>query len=195
MKTYLNLLIILLVSGCTSKTSLIQANSIEGWETINGGQWSVKDGILSGEKSAKNPKHCILISKQEFKDFKLTVEYLAVNGNSGFYFRLQAEDNPVGFKGFHAEIDSKGTNAGGIFDVGIKWMFKPDEALVKKAFKPGNWNTMVIEAVGQQIDISLNSHKMTSLKSDRSKKGKLGVQLYANENTQIKFRKIEITEL
>ena len=54
---------------------------------------------------------------------------------------------------------------------------------------------MEIIAVGDQIDISLNGEKMTSLQAQRSTKGKLGIQLHANENTKIKFRKIEITEL
>lgn len=195
MKNLPYLLILFILAGCASKSSLISTKPNDNWETIDGGKWSIENGILFGEKEAKNPKHCILISKEEFKDFKLKVEYLAVNGNSGFYFRLQPEDNPVGFKGYHAEIDSKGTNAGGIFDVGVKWTSKPEIELVKKAFRPGDWNTMIIEALGEQIDITLNGYKMTSLKSDRSEKGKLGVQLHANENTQIKFKKIELTEL
>jgi hypothetical protein len=194
MKLLMSVLCLFLI-GCVSKVSLIQSNLSDTWETINGGEWSVKGGVLFGEKDAKNTKHCILISKEKFKDFKLTVEYLAMKGNSGFYFRLQPENNPIGFKGYHAEIDSKGTNAGGIFDVGVKWMSQPDKALVQKAFKPGDWNTMIIEALGEQINITLNGHKMTSLKSKRSEKGKLGVQLHANENTQIKFKKIEIIEL
>ena len=195
MKIILCLLTFLILSGCSTQGNLINSSPLEDWETIDGGKWSVNNGILFGEKDAKNPKHCILISKEEFKNFKLTVEYLAINGNSGFYFRLQPEDNPVGFKGYHAEIDSKGTNAGGIFDVGVKWTSKPEMELVKKAFRPGDWNTMVIEAIGEQIDITLNGYKMTSLKSGRSEKGKLGVQLHANESTQIKFKKIEIIEL
>lgn len=185
----------LFLFGCSTGKSLIQPNSIKGWKTENGGQWTVSDGILYGEKKASNPKHALLISEEEFADFKLIVEYKAINGNSGFYFRLAPEDNPVGYKGYHAEIDAKGSNAGGLFDVAIAWIHKPDPEKVAGAFKTKDWNTMEIIAVGDQIDISLNGEKMTSLKAQRSPKGKLGIQLHANENTKIKFRKIEITEL
>ena len=185
----------LFLVGCASKTSLIEANSIEGWEEINDAEWSVENGILYGEKDARIAKHCILVSKQEYKDFKIKVEYLAINGNSGFYFRLQPENNPVGFKGFHADIDATGKHSGGLFDVGVKWMNKPEPKEVAKVFKLGDWNTMEIEAIGDQVDITLNGTKMTSLKSNRSSKGKLGIQLHSNENTKIKFKTIEITEL
>lgn len=182
-------------TGCTSSESLILTNSIEGWTTENGGQWKVEDGVLFGEKKASNPKHCLLISEKEYADFKLTMDYKSIKGNSGFYFRLAPENNPVGYKGYHAEIDSDGKNAAGLYDVAVDWMSQPDEALIKKVFKPGDWNTMVIEAVGEQIDITLNGIKITSLRSQRSAKGKFGVQLHANENTQIKFRNLIITEL
>lgn len=192
---YLIILTSLLFFGCTSKIELIQPDSIKGWTTENGGTWTVKNGILYGEKKASNPKHALLISEKEFSDFKLVVEYKAIHGNSGFYFRLAPENNPVGYKGYHAEIDAKGTNAGGLFDVAVAWMNKPDPNRVAKAFKAGDWNTMEIIAIGDQIDISLNGKKMTSIKAQRSSKGKLGIQLHANENTRIKFRKIEINEL
>ena len=192
---YLTLILFTFLIGCTSSESLIQTDSTAGWKTENGGTWTVKNGILYGEKKASNPKHALLISDNEYANFKLTMEYKAINGNSGFYFRLAPEKNAVGYKGYHAEIDTNGTNAGGLYDLAVAWMNKPDPKLAAKAFKKDEWNFMEIIAVGEQIDISLNGIKMTSLKAQRSSKGKLGIQLHSNENTKIKFRNIQIIKL
>ena len=91
--------------------------------------------------------------------------------------------------------DSNGTNAGGLYDVAVEWLEKPNEKLVAKAFKPGNWNTMTIKAVGRDITVWLNGHQMSSINNDRSERGRLGVQLHAGEDTQIKLKNIRITEL
>ena len=174
---------------------MIEPSSFEGWTTENGGKWTVENGVMYGEKKASNPKHALLVTEKEYADFKLTMEYLAINGNSGFYFRLAPANNPVGYKGYHADIDALGKYSGGLFDVAVEWMNKPDPADIAKIFNLDGWNTMEIQAVGEKIDISLNGTKVTSMKSQRSVKGKLAIQLHSNENTRIKFRNIEITEL
>ena len=178
-----------------SPTPLFQADSLEGWETINGGDWTVVNGVFSGSKAADIDKHCLLVSTQEFADFELSLDYKAIHGNSGFYFRLAPENNGLGFKGYHAEIDATGKNVGGIYDVAVEWITKPEEELVAQAFKPGDWNTMKVSAKGKDIIVWLNGHKMSEIDFDRSAKGKLGFQLHAGENTQIQIKNLNITEL
>ena len=198
MRTGQFILIILFIatlSGCVTESSLIRQNNLKGWKALNGGEWTVENGVIFGTKDAAVDKHCLLISESEFDDFRLSLEYNSIKGNSGFYFRLAPADNPLGWKGYHAEIDSKGSNAGGLYDVAVEWLFKPDKALIEKAFKPGEWNKMTIKAIGQDITIWLNGHEMSSITNDRSNRGSLGVQLHANENTQIKLKNIRITEL
>jgi hypothetical protein len=185
----------LAVTGCRSTQSLIHLNSTDGWDSLNGGQWEVNGFELYGTKDAAIDKHCILVSKESYRDFICTVEYQAIHGDSGFYFRLQPADNAVGFKGYHAEIRSDGTNAGGIFDVAVGWLTKPDPALTAAAFRPGTWNTMSITAIGDGIKVSLNGHIMSHITGKRTDSGKFGIQLHANEATQVKFRKITVTEI
>ena len=189
------ILFVAILSGCVTNSSLIRQNNLDGWKTLNGGEWTVENGVIFGTKDAAANKHCLLISEREFDDFHLNLEYKSINGNSGFYFRLAPAENPLGLKGYHAEIDSEGSNAGGLYDVAVEWLSKPDKALIKKAFKPGKWNKMTIKAIGQDITVSLNGYKMSSITNNRSNRGSLGVQLHANENTQIKLKNIRITEL
>lgn len=184
-----------LLNGCQTQTQLFQPNTLQGWSTLNGGQWTAQDGIFEGTKDAALDKHCLLLSDREFADFRLNLEYKALHGNSGFYFRLTPAQNGLGFAGYHAEIDTNGTHAGGLYDVAVDWLHKPDETLVQQAFRPGKWNTMTIEAIGQAIKIWLNGHLTTELTNDRSASGRLGVQLHAGEATRIQLKNLRVTEL
>ena len=179
----------------SSEGVLVTLDSLDDWETLNGGEWTEEDGILSGSKDAAVDKHCLLVSKREFADFRLSLEYKALHGNSGFYFRLTPVENGLGFAGYHAEIDAGGTNAGGLYDVAVDWLHKPDEDLVRQAFRPGEWNVMTIEAVGRDVKIRLNGHLTTELTNDRSASGRLGVQLHAGEATRIQLKNVQVTEL
>ena len=188
---------LLTLTSCLTTTyvPLIASDSIDGWESLNDGKWTVTNGELYGTKDAAIAKHSLLVSKQSFTNFEARVVYKAIHGDSGFYFRLQPAENGVGFEGYHAEIRSDGTNVGGIFDVAVDWITKPDPALTKKAFKPNDWNEMIIRAVDKDITIDLNGHRMSSIVGERTMSGKLGIQLHANEATEVKFRSISIKEL
>ena len=184
-----------LLSSCQTQTQLFQQDSIRGWSTLNGGQWIVKDGIFDGTKDATLDKHCLLLSDRNFTDFRLSLEYKALHGNSGFYFRLKPAENGLGFAGYHAEIDANGSNAGGLYDVAVDWLHKPDKKLVEQSFRPSRWNTMTIEAIGQEIKVWLNGTITTELTNDRSDSGRLGIQLHAGEATHIQLKNLRVTEL
>ncbi len=188
-------LMLALASGCQTQTRLFQPDTLQGWSTLNGGDWTVQDGVFDGTKDAAIDEHCLLLSDREFADFRLSLEYKALHGNSGFYFRLTPAENGLGFAGYHAEIDAGGTNAGGLYDVAVDWLHKPDEALLQQAFRPGKWNTMTIESIGQDIKVWLNGHLTTELTNDRSASGRLGVQLHAGEATRIQLKNLRVTEL
>ena len=102
--------------------------------------------------------------------------------------------NGLGFKGYHAEIDSEGKNAGGLYDVAVAWIHKPNQNQVDRVFKKGDWNHMKIIAKGPHIQIFVNGLLTTDLKAERSFEGQLGIQLHANEGTQIQFKNMEIKE-
>ena len=66
---------------------LFNHENLDGWEIMPGGEWQVKDGVLVGTSPASEERHGILVTDQEYDDFKLRVVYKANQGNSGLYFR------------------------------------------------------------------------------------------------------------
>ena len=62
---------LLTLSSCTTtSTSLIAYDTIDGWESLNDGKWTVTNGELYGTKDAAIAKHSLLVSKQSFTNFE-----------------------------------------------------------------------------------------------------------------------------
>jgi hypothetical protein len=174
---------------------LLNGNNLDGWTAAPGGNWSVSNGVLTGTSPASEKRHGVLISEQSYTNFEVRLEYLAVAGNSGFYFRSEPKDHVVSIAGFQAEIDATGKNCGGLYEtLGRKWVVTPDKSI--QAFKPGEWNSMTVRAVENHITITLNGVTTADLPNDTGRPaGHFGFQLHGGQEMNISFRNILIKEL
>ena len=91
---YLCLLFGLLLASCaTAEKSdwkpLFDGKTLEGWEALPGGEWSVIGGAIAGTQEKSEKRHGMLISKNQYSDFEIKLRYKAIKGNSGFYFRVE----------------------------------------------------------------------------------------------------------
>ena len=76
--------------GSAQWMSLIQGQSLDGWEVIGDGSWTVmKDGTLVGQRNPKKAKgQSWLYTKKEYGEFDLHLEYWnRYTGNSGVSIR------------------------------------------------------------------------------------------------------------
>ena len=73
-------------------------------------------------------------------------------------------------------------------------MAQPKPEVVKKAFKPNEWNEMVVSAHGGDITVTLNGVKTAALKNDPGKwrKGHFALQLHGGNDMLVMFKDIEI---
>lgn len=177
-------------------TVLFDGTDLTHWEEIEGGEWSIEDGVLIGRNGrnwSTNPEitGSYLRSKKMYSDFILELEY-AINerGNSGVMFRSGPEKNPS-FTGYEMQItDCHGrepnNRAMGIYDV-----VAPTENRAKPA---GEWNHAVIQAKGHHITIDLNGKTVVDYTGDRRLEGYLGLQNH-DDRSVIKFRNIRIKEI
>ena len=174
---------------------LFNHEDLEGWEMMPGGEWRVEDGILVGTSPASEERHGILVTDEEYDDFKLRVVYKANRGNSGLYFRVEKVGEPYNVAGFQAEIDPE-KDAGGLYETsGRAWVVQPDPADVERWYKPNDWNEMVVVAKGKDVAVYVNGEKTAELQDDPGRrKGYIGVQLHGEQEMDIRFRDIEIIE-
>jgi hypothetical protein len=87
---------------------LFDGKTLKGWHTLPGGNWKVEKGVIVGTSVKSDPRHGLLVTDKQFKDFEISIQYFAVEGNSGLYFRVKEVGGPYGVEGLQAEISPLG---------------------------------------------------------------------------------------
>jgi hypothetical protein len=191
------LLLLFLVAAANNSAALAEdwkplwdGRSLAGWHAIGKGEWKIEDGVLIGRMSRWQWRYGHLVSDAEYEDFTLRLQFKAVSGNSGVYFRA-AKAGSSGISGVQAEIDPA-QDTGGLFEShGRGWLMKP----AKSAFRPGEWNTLTISAQGPEVVIELNGQQTVKFQDKEGRrKGHLAFQLHARQKVEVHFRQIEICE-
>jgi len=172
---------------------LFDGHSLAGWHALPGGNWEVKDGVIVGTSPKSEPRHGLLLSDKTYGDFTVRLKFRVIQGNSGFYFRSEPVQSAVGVYGFQAEIDNS-PNVGGLYETGGRaWVAQPKPELIRKIYKPGQWNEMVVSAHGRHLVVELNGEKTVELRDDPGRlEGRFALQLHGGTDMEVMFKDIEI---
>ncbi|MFH1264964.1 MAG: DUF1080 domain-containing protein [Planctomycetota bacterium] len=184
----------LLRAGEPKFTPLFDGKTLAGWHALPGGHWEVKDGVIIGASDKSEPRHGLLASDKTYGDFTVRLKFRVVQGNSGFYFRSEKVDHAVGVFGFQAEVDNS-LSVGGLYETGGRaWVAQPDPELIKKCYKPGEWNEMTVTAQGRNVVVHLNGKKTVELTDDPGRlKGHFAMQLHGGQDMEVMFKDLEIS--
>jgi hypothetical protein len=176
--------------------ALFDGKTLKGWHTIPGGEWKVENGAIIGRSEKTDQRHGLLVSDQSYQDFEISLQYKAISGNSGLYFRADEVGGVVGVHGFQAEIDPN-NDAGGLYETGGReWVVKPTAEEVKKWYKPDAWNTMTVKAEKGHILVQVNGHKTAELHNDPGrKKGHIALQLHGGQDMHVLFKDVKLRKL
>lgn len=202
-KAIILFLFILSIASCSSKDSvkvgekfrLFNGKDLSGW-TIHGTEkWYVKDGELICE-SGPDKEYGYLSTNEEFKNFELTLQFLQeTNGNSGVFFRSSIEG--VKISGWQVEVAPPNHDTGGIYEsYGRGWLVKiPDEK--ENILKMGEWNTLKIRAVGDNVKTWLNGEPMVDFTDKKIGEGYgfIALQIHSGGGIKIRWKNIEMTVL
>jgi hypothetical protein len=99
--------------------------------------------------------------------------------------------------GWQVEVAPPGSSTGGVYEsYGRGWLIKP-EPEKDKALKMGEWNTMRIRVVGDQIESWLNGTPMISLKDEKIGEGKgaIALQIHDGGGIKVRWRNLIVTPL
>ncbi|MFN8358226.1 MAG: DUF1080 domain-containing protein [Spirosomataceae bacterium] len=197
MKTILT---VLLFVGCVSlsfsqkKVSLFNGKDLTGWRIHGTEKWYVEDGKMVCE-SGPDKEYGYLSTEKSYKNFILTVQFKQeANGNSGVFFRSSIEG--VKISGWQVEVAPPKQFTGGIYEsYGRGWLIQPkpeDENL-----KMGEWNTLKIKVVGDEVTTWLNGVQKINLKDEKIGKGEgfIALQIHSGGGIKIQWKKIQIQEL
>ncbi len=176
---------------------LFNGKNLDNWEKLNGtASYEIIDGSIVGVAKMGTP-NTFLTTRETYSDFILEVEVRVDNRlNSGIQIRsLSKEDYFNGrVHGYQVEIDpSPRGYSGGLYDEARRaWLYPLSvNSKGRKAFRPGEWNTYHIEAIGNSIRTWINGTMCTNLVDDMTAEGFIGLQVHSIGNESQVGAKVE----
>ena len=181
MKTFiLSIICILTTIPLIAQEPLFNGSDLDGWNIHGTELWYVDSGLLVCE-SGPDKGYGYLSTSKYYDDFDLTLEFKQEsNGNSGVFIRSTVEGTKV--SGWQVEVAPPGNDTGGVYEsYGRGWLIKPEKEK-DKALKMGEWNTMRIRVVGDQIESWLNDTPMIKFVDEKIGQGKENAKLFLEQN-------------
>ncbi len=172
---------------------LIKDNSLDGWTTRGKAKWRIENGVIIGE-SPGGQGH--LYAAPELTDLEVKgvfrVTSQGKSANSGLYFRANApagnlDDYPSGYE---AQICHSQ-------DAFTGWLWKPGTPTgkaTKMITKDGEWFSMRVEALGNEITIWVNDEEVMHYHDDEYKKGFFALQCH-NDKMRIEAKELFYRDL
>jgi hypothetical protein len=182
----LSLLLVLI-----SREKIFDGKTLNGWEVVGGGKWTVERGVLKGQ-CGKTDEQGVLVYEKPVKDFRANFQFRISDGNSGFYFRSERIKEQPLVKGFQAEVDAIDDVAGIWETAGRGWIYKPTPAVHATAnFKPGQWSKMEVSATGMHYVVKLNGKTITDIEDLQGRQsGVVALQLHGGMDMTVEFKDI-----
>lgn len=176
-------------------TSLFNGKDLTGWTAHGTEKWYVEKGNLVCE-SGPDKQYGYLSTNKPYKNFILTLAFRQeANGNSGVFFRSGIEGTKI--SGWQVEVAPKGKHTGGIYEsYGRGWLIQPrpeDE----EELKPGKWNRLKIQVIGDEVTTWLNGKQMVYLKDEKMGNGNgfIALQIHDGGGIKVRWKDIKIKEL
>ncbi len=184
---------LLVSTGLTAQEKeLFNGKNLDGWTIYGTEKWYVEDGLLVSE-SGPDAQYGYLATDDHYKDFELSLEFLQeADGNSGVFVRSTVDGTKV--SGWQVEVAPRGKHTGGVYEsYGRGWLVKP-EAEKELVLKEGQWNTLKIRLMGDQLTSWLNGIQMVSISDEAIGRGEgsIALQIHDGGGIKVKWRNIKL---
>ncbi|QDB79023.1 DUF1080 domain-containing protein [Georgenia wutianyii] len=178
--------------------SLFDGESLEGWTQAGTGGFEIGDcGVLQPHGGMG----LLWYDEQMFEDFVMQVDFRVQNptDNSGVFVRFPDPEGdpwkPVD-DGYEIQIYEAATDP--MTRTGSIYTFAPAEPVATNPI--GEWNTMEIEAIGQEYRVTINDVEVATYTGDGSRglEGFVGLQNHASgqqAGDNVELRNVWIKEL
>ncbi|MFV0391111.1 MAG: DUF1080 domain-containing protein [Paludibacteraceae bacterium] len=180
----------------TKEVTLFNGKDLSGWELYGQEKWYVQDGLLVCE-SGLEKKYGYLATREYYDDFDLTVEFKQeADGNSGVFIRSFIEPE-VTVNGWQVEVAPKGNDTAGIYEsYGRGWLVQIEDEK-EEILKVGEWNTLRIRVVGDNVKTWLNGETMVDLTDEKIGKaqGRIALQIHDGGGIKVLWRNLNLKTL
>ena len=163
---------------------LFNGKNLKGW-TQKGGKapYQVIDGAIVGT-SVMNTDNSFLCTTKDYGDFILELDFKVDEKlNSGIQFRSHSLKDYRDYRvhGYQYEIDpSPRAYSGGIYDEARRgWLYDlTNNPQAQSAYKPGEWNHVRIEAIGNNLRTWLNGIPCADVLDNMDASGFIALQVH-----------------
>ncbi len=202
---------------------IFDGKTLEGWNALNMGYWSIRDGAITGQSTEENPctKNQFMVWQGgDVADFELKLKFrIRGNGcNSGVQFRSKMREDGLA-AGYQADIFQSGGYLGGVCDElhkrdgpellsanGSKTVIDKDGERTRTKIdtqatfnKWPQWNDYHIIAKGHKMILRINGVTASELIDNEEAhydlQGILGLQLRSGEPMTVQFKEIYLKQL
>ena len=184
---------------------LFDGRSLDGWEGDNT-VFRVADGaIIAGSLKERVPRNEFLATKQQYGDFELRLEAKLVGQgrNAGVQFRSRRIPNHHEVIGYQCDMGQMGERNiwGWLYDESRRRKFLSEAAdpqALSAAFRPDQWNRLVIRCQGPRVQISVNgvpTVDYTEQDDKIARGGIIALQIHGGPPAVASYRRIRIQEL
>ncbi len=184
-----------LTAQSQKKVSLFNGKDLAGWTVHGTEKWYVEKGELVCE-SGPDKQYGYLSTNKQYKNFELSVQFKQEsNGNSGVFFRSSIEG--VKISGWQVEVAPLNHNTGGIYEsYGRGWLIKPKPE-DEKRLKEGQWNTLKIKVINDEVTTWLNGHQMVYLKDAKigAASGFIALQIHDGGGIKVRWKNFKLKQL
>ncbi len=160
---------------------LFDGKSLTGWEGKEGVFRVEKGAIVAGTLKTRNPNNEFLCTMKEYGDFELRLKAKLVGEgkNAGIQFRSQRIPNHHEVIGYQCDMGVMRDQSiwGALYDESRRRKFLAigDDAEIKKDFKPGDWNELVLRCQGPRIQIWVNGYQTVDYEEADDKIARRGI--------------------
>jgi outer membrane protein assembly factor BamB len=188
-----------------TEISLFNGKDLTGWQG-DPKIFRVEDGaIVVGKLGYELEHNDYLCTTTTYENFELRLQVKVssdYHANSGIQFRTVYQEDHYEVRGFQADTGFHRGKIlwGGLWDNGRRNtdLVAADPALLKKLYRPNDWNDMVVRCQRNHIQIWFNGMRTvdymeTAKGIERS--GMIGFQAHVGPPSETRFRNIYIKEL
>ncbi len=176
---------------------LFDGKTLAGWEGDEK-LWKAENGMIVGD-SPGIKRNEFLATEKVYRDFELRLEFRLRKGegNSGVQFRSKRVPDSSEVSGYQADIDER--YWGCLYDESRRnKVLVQAPAELDKALRREDWNSYVIRAEGDRIQLTLNGVTTVDYREQDdtiAREGIIALQVHAGAPLRVEFRKLRIRVL
>ncbi len=173
-----------------------------GWEGEEE-TFRIQHGAITGGSLEKPLRHNrFKVTEAKYSDFyfRCDARILGEGGNAGVQFRSVRMQNSTEMIGYQADMTTDGTYWGSLYDESrrSKMLVTANPELIKKIYKPGEFNRYEIVCFGPHIQLYLNGYKTVDYVEDDKKipaAGHFGLQIHDGPPSEASYKNIYVIPL